>query len=57
MEGNPAGQLLEQAETAGFDLIAVGSRGRGALERVILGSVSDRIARHARASLVGRRTA
>jgi nucleotide-binding universal stress UspA family protein len=57
VEGHPAEVLLRQAEEGDFDLVAVGSRGRGALERVLLGSVSDRIVRHAPASLVARRKA
>jgi nucleotide-binding universal stress UspA family protein len=56
VEGHPAEVLLRQADEGEFDLVAVGSRGRGALERVLLGSVSDRIVRHAPASLVARRT-
>ena len=54
VEGKPAEQLLERAGDCDFDLVAVGSRGRGRLERVVLGSVSDRVARHAPAALVGR---
>ncbi|MPZ92396.1 MAG: hypothetical protein GEU68_12295 [Actinobacteria bacterium] len=56
-EGNPAEQLLVQAEEGNFDVVAVGSRGRTILERVLLGSVTDRVVRQSRASLVGRRTA
>jgi nucleotide-binding universal stress UspA family protein len=53
--GHPAEQLLKQAAEDGSDLIAVGSRGLGSVQRVVLGSVSDKVARHARAALVGRR--
>ena len=56
-EGNPAEQLLMQADEGNFDVVAVGSRGRTILERVLLGSVTDRVVRQSRASLVGRRTA
>ena len=45
--GRPAQMLLERAEEMSCDLIAVGDRGRSALERFFLGSVSARIARHA----------
>lgn len=51
--GHPAEQLLKQAKED--DVIAVGSRGLGSVQRVVLGSVSDKVARHARAALVGRR--
>ena len=53
--GHPAEQLLKQAEGEGSDLVVVGSRGLGSVQRVVLGSVSDKVARHARAALVGRR--
>jgi nucleotide-binding universal stress UspA family protein len=53
--GHPAEQLLKQAAEYGSDVIAVGSRGLGSVQRVVLGSVSDKVARHARAALVGRR--
>ncbi len=54
VEGNPAEQLLEQAEEGNFDVVAVGAKGRTTLERVLLGSVTDRIVRQARSSLIGR---
>lgn len=46
--------LLEEARQIGADLIAVGSRGLGPVRRVLLGSVSDQIARHGSAAFVGR---
>jgi nucleotide-binding universal stress UspA family protein len=55
--GHPVEQLLKQAEGEGFDMLVVGSRGVGLVQRVVLGSVSDKIARHAPAALVGRRLA
>lgn len=50
--GHPAAGLL--AAAAGADLTVLGSRGMGALGRTFLGSVSDRVARHAPATLVAR---
>jgi nucleotide-binding universal stress UspA family protein len=55
--GHPAEQLLKQAEGESSDIVVVGSRGLGSIQRVVLGSVSDKVARHARAALVGRRLA
>ena len=46
--------LLEEARQTRADLIAVGSRGLGPVRRVLLGSVSDQIARHGSAAFVGR---
>jgi nucleotide-binding universal stress UspA family protein len=53
--GRPVDRVLDVVTEEGADLVAVGSRGRGALRRVLLGSVSDNLARLAPATLVGRR--
>jgi nucleotide-binding universal stress UspA family protein len=56
MEGSPSRELLRKAEEWGPDLIVVGSQGRSALGRFFLGSVSKKLATHARGSVrVGRR--
>jgi len=43
--GSPYEQLLEVAEEASADLIVVGTHGRSGVKRVLLGSVSERVAR------------
>jgi nucleotide-binding universal stress UspA family protein len=45
--GNPAAVIIETAESGGFDLIVVGTRGRHAIERFLFGSTADRVARYA----------
>ena len=45
--GNPAEQILDAAEEGGFDVIVVGHRGLGAARRFLMGSVSERVVRHA----------
>lgn len=50
-EGDPNGTLLKEAEKWGADCIFVGSRGLGAGERLILGSVSYAIASRAHCSV------
>jgi nucleotide-binding universal stress UspA family protein len=55
--GHPATQILNQVAEKDAALAIVGSRGHGALGRLLLGSVSDRVARHAPATLVARRRA
>jgi nucleotide-binding universal stress UspA family protein len=51
-EGLPAEKLLGFSERYKVDLIVLGSRGHGQFERYILGSVSSKVARHARCSVV-----
>jgi nucleotide-binding universal stress UspA family protein len=45
--GNPAQVIVETAESGGFDLIVVGTRGRHAIERFLFGSTAERVAWHA----------
>jgi nucleotide-binding universal stress UspA family protein len=48
--------ILHRAEADQADLIVVGCHGKGAIERLLVGSISERVARHARRSvLVARR--
>lgn len=42
--GAPAEIIVDTAQAQGCDLIIVGSRGRGAVKRALLGSVSSRLA-------------
>jgi nucleotide-binding universal stress UspA family protein len=50
--GAPAATILREAETDGSDLIVVGARGIGMVERVTLGSVSETILRQAACSVL-----
>ncbi|MBS1152629.1 MAG: universal stress protein UspA [Myxococcaceae bacterium] len=43
LEGPAAEVIADVAEQQGYDLIVVGSRGRNALARIILGSIADRL--------------
>jgi nucleotide-binding universal stress UspA family protein len=52
--GGEATVLLDVAREVNADLLVVGSRGLGPIRRALLGSVSDQVARHAPAALVGR---
>jgi len=45
LEGKPADALSRHAEREGHNLMAIGSRGRGA-SKALLGSVASRLARH-----------
>jgi nucleotide-binding universal stress UspA family protein len=46
-EGPPGDAILNAAAAEDVDLIIVGSRGRGTVGRLLLGSVSDHVVRHA----------
>jgi nucleotide-binding universal stress UspA family protein len=50
--GDPAKMIESVADEHGYDTIVVGSRGLGALSRVLQGSVSDHVATHAHVTVV-----
>ena len=46
-EGDPGESIIEAAQAEAADMIVVGSHGRGTVGRVLIGSVSDHVVRHA----------
>lgn len=46
-EGPPAGRILERATSLRSDLIVLGTHGRGGFDRLILGSVTEKVLRKA----------
>jgi nucleotide-binding universal stress UspA family protein len=47
MEGAPGETLVEYVSDHGVDLVVMGTRGRSGLKRYVLGSVTERVLRHA----------
>jgi nucleotide-binding universal stress UspA family protein len=45
--GDPDKEILRTAESLGVGLIVIGSRGLGSVARMLIGSVSDSVVRHA----------
>ena len=45
--GDPDKEILRTAESLGVGLIVLGSRGLGSVSRMLIGSVSDSVVRHA----------
>ncbi len=50
-EGHPAEKICEAASAEGFDLIVIGSRGRGARRELFLGSVSNDVVQNAKTNV------
>jgi nucleotide-binding universal stress UspA family protein len=48
LKGDPAKQIVDFAEKQNVDLIIVGSHGIGEFERLVIGSVSEKVVRHAK---------
>lgn len=51
IQGPPGQTIIEEAESWGADLIVMGSRGLGAWNRLVLGSVSNAVVHHAKCSV------
>jgi len=51
IQGSPRQVIIDEAEKWGADLIVMGSRGLGAWNRLLLGSVSSAVVHHANCSV------
>lgn len=51
IQGSPREAIVEESERWGADLIVMGSRGLGAFNRLLLGSVSSAVVHHAKCSV------
>jgi nucleotide-binding universal stress UspA family protein len=52
LEGDPAAEIVRYAVDAGMDLIVMGTHGRTGLERLLLGSVAEKVMRDAPCSVL-----
>jgi nucleotide-binding universal stress UspA family protein len=50
--GHPAEEIIALASSSGVGLVVVGARGHGAVKRLVLGSVSERVLHHAPCSVL-----
>jgi nucleotide-binding universal stress UspA family protein len=46
-QGDPGEAIVDAARSEAVDLVVVGSHGRGSMGRLLIGSVSDHVVRHA----------
>ena len=47
-EGNPSEEILRQCKDSGTDLLVIGSIGRTGLEKIMLGSVAEKVVRNSK---------
>ncbi len=47
-EGDPSEELLTRSKESDADLLILGAKGRSGLDRILLGSVAEKVARHSR---------
>jgi universal stress protein A len=47
LEGKPADVIVDHAQAVNADLIVMGSQGRTGVQRLMVGSVAERVVRHA----------
>ena len=52
LEGDPADVILERARALDVEMVAMGSRGRKGLARLVLGSVAEKVIRQSDTSVL-----
>lgn len=52
LEGDPASEIVQHAREVGADLIVMGTHGRTGLDRLLMGSVAERVMRDASCSVL-----
>lgn len=52
LEGDPATEIVRYAQDAGMDVVVMGTHGRTGMERLLMGSVAERVLRDAPCSVL-----
>ncbi len=52
LEGDPAAEIARYATDAGIDVIVIGTHGRTGVDRLVMGSVAERVMREAPCSVL-----
>ena len=52
LEGDPAAEISRYAADAGIDVIVIGTHGRTGVDRLVMGSVAERVMREATCSVL-----
>lgn len=52
VEGDPATEIVKYARDAGIDLVVMGTHGRSGVERLLMGSVAEKVMRDAACSVL-----
>lgn len=52
LEGDPAGQIVRYCQDAGMDLVVMGTHGRTGVERMLMGSVAEKVLRESPCSVL-----
>lgn len=52
LEGDPATEIVRYTRDAGMDLIVMGTHGRSGLDRLLMGSVAEKVMRDAHCSVL-----
>ncbi|MGL6095341.1 MAG: universal stress protein [Fimbriiglobus sp.] len=52
LEGDPASEIVKYADENGVDVIVLGTHGRSGVDRLVLGSVAERVMRDAPCSVL-----
>jgi len=52
LEGSPAGEIIDFAEKNDIDLIVMGSHGKSAIQRFLIGSVAEKVVKHSKIAVL-----